>query len=119
MMQHKRFHPLFLVFLLLIILGSLLLTGCADKKTTYHYAEVYLDCENYSNANNDPGNCQVITGTTSGLRIQEGMIVTKDYVEEIMEDLGWSKVSNTQKYTDVNGASYRLEVFKFKREVKK
>jgi len=107
----------FLFFVPFVLLGILLLSGCAEEKTTYRYAEIYLDCEAYSNAHNDPGNCQVITGTTSGLRIQEGMIVSKDYTHTLMEELGWSKVSQMQKYTDVNGTSYRIEVLSYKRAV--
>jgi hypothetical protein len=119
MMLRNFFRNGILFSLLLLTISGFLLTGCKEKETTYRYAEVYLDCENYSNANNDPGNCQVITGTTSGLRVQEGMIVSKDYVDQIMDELGWSKVSRTQKFTDVNGASYRMEVLKFKRQVVK
>ncbi len=119
MILRKYLHRVLLFSLLLLAIGSMLLTGCAEKKTTYRYAEVYLDCENYSIIQNDPGNCQVVPGTTSGLRIQEGMVVTKEYVGQIMDDLGWTKVSQTQKYTDVNGSSYRMEVIRFKRAIVK
>lgn len=106
-----------LIFILTTIIFSMLLTGCGQKKTNYRFAEVYLDCENYSTSQNDPGNCQVVPGTTSGLRVQDGMVVTKEYVEEIMGDLGWTKVSHTQKYTDVDGVSFRIEVYKYKRAI--
>ena len=57
---------------------ALLISGCAGTSSkTYQKAEIYLDCENYSTVENDPGNCRVIDGTTDGLRIRLGMIVTK------------------------------------------
>jgi hypothetical protein len=119
MIQNKKFSQLFIVLLLLLTLTGQVLAGCAKKEISYRYAEIYLDCENYSIAQNDPGNCQAVSGTSSGLRVQDGMIVSKEYVAKIMSDLGWTKVSQTTKYKDVNGVSYRLDVFTYKREVLK
>jgi hypothetical protein len=115
-MEHKNNKIKYMVILFVLsLVVSLNLSGCTPEKKQYHTAEIYLNCENYSTAQNDPGNCQVVPGTTSGLRIAEGMIVTKEYVNDLMSNLGWKLVSRTQKYVDVNGVSYRIDVLKFSR----
>ena len=113
----KSTKKLITTCLLLTLSFGIFTSGCAKEEKKYRTAEVYLDCENYSVSQNDPGNCQVVPGTTSGLRVQEGMIVSEEYVEDIMKDLGWSKVNHTQKYTDVDGVSFRVEVYKYKRAI--
>ena len=103
---------------LLLILLTLILSSCSSAGSkTYQHSEIHLNCENYSAVQNDPGNCMVIEGTTEGLRIQLGMIVTKDYVISLMESLGWKKDSQTTKYVDANGQSYKVDVYKFSREL--
>jgi hypothetical protein len=116
MMCHKSSTKIILSLILINLIFGMCIASCSKKETKYHYAEIYLDCENYSNAQNDPGNCQVLSDTTSGLRVQEGMIVSEDYVKEIMDELGWIKISHTQKYKDVDGVAYRIDVYKYKRE---
>jgi hypothetical protein len=105
-----------LILIILISVFGFILSSCnSDSSKTYQDATIYLDCENYSAVENDPGNCRVISGTTDGLRIQLGLIVTKDYVEGLMSDLGWKKENHTNKYIDYNGQSFRVEVYKFSR----
>ncbi|MBI9050057.1 MAG: hypothetical protein JEZ00_11595 [Anaerolineaceae bacterium] len=117
--RHTQLPKKTLLITILLIL-ILLLSGCAakDKNVAYQHADIYLNCENYSETENDPGNCMVISGTTDGLRIKIGMIVSKNYVTSLMKDLGWKKESQTSKYVDSSGSSFRVEVYKFSRELK-
>jgi hypothetical protein len=107
-----------ITLILLLTISIIFLTSCSNNEAKkYQHAEVYLNCENYSETQNDPGNCLVISGTTEGLRIRPGMVVTKKYVLELMSDLGWEKDGQSSKYADLNGFSYKVEIFQFEREL--
>ena len=115
-MNNQKTSQTPIVIVILVILFALVFTSCTtDKSKKYQYAEIYLNCENYSTTQNDPGNCLVIEGTTDGLRIQTGMVVSEKDTISLMKSLGWKKDSQTTKYIDVNGQSYKVDVFKFSR----